>query len=253
MIRSMTAFARGTRETHGGILTWELRSVNHRFLDIALHLPEELRGLELTVRERLGAMLKRGKLEACLRLQSVSAVNGSVSELPINQTLLNQLLHAAEQVNKLIKAPAPVNALDMLRWPGVLESRQIDTERMGSDALTLLDEVLNELMAVRAREGSKITVLLEQRCHAMENVVGKVRAHMPRVLEHCRTKLRERCAELKAELDAGRLEQEMLLLMHKSDVDEELERLAMHIKEVCRVKLGLKFSAAFAQLGATLR
>lgn len=235
MIHSMTAFARGQRETPLGVLSWELRSVNHRFLDIALHLPDELRGLEVAARERLGAVLKRGKIEACLRLQIAGPLDDRGSELPVNQILVSQLLRAAQQVNTLLTNPAPVSALDILRWPGVMQTASTSATQSDATALALLDEVTAELMAVRAREGDKMKVLLEQRSTTMENTLTQVRANMPAVLEQLRTRLAARCAELKTELDPARLEQEVLLLVHKADVDEELGRLAMHIKEVRRL------------------
>lgn len=235
MIRSMTAFARQHRKTQDGVLCWELRSVNHRFLEISVHLPSELRSLEAAVRERIGALLKRGKIEAYLRFQALAGTAPADAEraLHVNHALVKQLLGAVRQIAPLAEHAAPVNVLDLLRWPGVLETQEPDTEQTSMQALALLDDSLHELIAMRVREGEKIKALVEQRCSAMHAILGQVRHELPKIMASLRARLMNRFAELALELDPLRLEQEMLILIQKTDIDEEIERLEMHAKEIC--------------------
>ncbi|MEO5703323.1 MAG: YicC/YloC family endoribonuclease [Gammaproteobacteria bacterium] len=238
MIRSMTAFARQPRQVSGGILCWELRSINHRFTEISVHLPEDLRSLEPAVRERVALLLKRGKIECSLRLQKITAYSmaGNASaELRINDELINQLLRAAVQVDSLAENPAPLNAMDLLRWPGVVQTPEVKEGLLAGEALALLDDIIGELVEARAREGAKIKAVIEQRCHALQDVIVQVRHRLPTILAHLRAKLTNRFTELSIDLDPARLEQEMLILIQKVDVDEELERLTMHVDEVSRL------------------
>lgn len=238
MIRSMTAFARQPRQVSGGVLCWELRSINHRFAEISVHLPEDLRSLETAVRERVAMSLKRGKIECSLRFQKMTApgITGNTSiELRINQELVDQLLRAARQINSLADHAAPLNALDVLRWPGVVQAAEIKEGLLASEALTLFDDTIEELLAARAREGAKIMSVIQQRCSVMQDVVTQVRRQLPVIQANLRAKLTGRFTELSIELDPARLEQEMLILIQKIDVDEELERLSMHIDEVSRL------------------
>jgi len=237
MMRSMTAFARQHRQVQGAVLYWELRSVNHRFLEVSLHLPEALRSLDMAARERIAATLKRGKVEAYLRLQDGAATGSSAGgTLQVNDDLVQQLLHAARRVNNLLDIPAPLSALEVLRWPGVLLTQESGTDdSLGPAALALLDDVLEELVGVRVREGAKIAAHIEQRCAALRTLVAQLHAQLPATLAHLRARLVSRMAGLGDGLDPARLEQEMLLLIQKSDVDEELERLDMHVKEISRV------------------
>lgn len=238
MIRSMTAFARQLRPVSGGVLCWELRSINHRFAEISVHLPEDLRNLETAVRERVALSLKRGKIECSLRLQKAVAQyapgNSSV-ELRINDELVNQLLRASQQISALVKNAAPLNTLDILRWPGVVQAAEIKEDLLASEALALLDDAIKELVEARTREGAKIMAVITQRCEAMQDVIVQVRQQLPSTLARLRAKLTSRFTELSIELDPARLEQEMLILIQKVDVDEELERLAMHVDEVTRL------------------
>jgi uncharacterized protein (TIGR00255 family) len=238
MIRSMTAFARQLRAVPGGVLCWELRAINHRFAEISVHLPEDLRSLEAAVRERVALSLKRGKIECSLRFQKALAqgTTGNTSaELRINQELVNQLLQAARQINSLADHAAPLNALDVLRWPGVVQAAEIKEELLASEALALLDDTIKELVEVRTREGAKIMAVIAQRCHTLQDVIMQVRQQLPTILAHLRAKLTGRFVELSIDLDPTRLEQEMLILIQKIDVDEELERLSMHVDEVSRL------------------
>ncbi len=232
MIRSMTAFARVGGEAAGAELTWELRSVNHRYLDIALRLPEELRGLEQAVRERASMRLGRGKLEVVLRWRQGSAEGG---EMLIDQDRLSALLHACREVEKRSAEASSPGVMELLRWPGVVREPEIDTASIQNQALALLDQALGELVETREREGAKIRDLLLTRCEGIAEQVARVRARLPEVRGRIRDKLEARLAELSAPADSNRLEQELVYLAQKMDVDEELDRLEGHVAEVRRV------------------
>ncbi|MDV3238865.1 MAG: YicC family protein [Gammaproteobacteria bacterium] len=233
MIRSMTAFARQEREGDWGVLTWELRSVNHRYLEVGLRLPDELRGLEAAVRERAGRRLGRGKLDCNLRFRPALR---RAADLQLDEQLLAQVLAASEQIRARLPQPAPVpSPLDVLRWPGVIQEEVRDLAPLADAALNLFDEALAELVASREREGAQILGLLGARLDAMEPLVADARTRIPEILGRIRDKLRTRVAELVAAPDADRLEQELAYLAQKMDVDEELDRLTGHIAEMRRV------------------
>ncbi len=231
MIRSMTAFARGERHGEWGSLEMELRSVNHRYLEMSVRLPEELRFVEMAVRERIGARLGRGKVECRLSFHP-SAVHG---ELVINEELARQLAHASRVIDGMLYNPSAVNSMDILRWPDVLLPPKLDTELWKAQVLGLLEGVLEEFTATRVREGEQLKPLIEQRCDAIESLVAELRTHLPELTTRWRERIQERLAELKEELDPARLEQEMLLFAQKVDITEELDRLVTHVKEVRRV------------------
>jgi len=232
MIRSMTAFARKENQGEWGSLQLELRSVNHRYLELSPRLPEELRSLEPAVRERVGARLGRGKVDCNVRYQPPQTASG---ELALNIELVKQLAHASREVDNIIYNPAPVNSLEVMRWPGVLEAPGVDEEQLQVALLGLLDQALDEMNANREREGEKLQGIILQRCDAIEAVVTQVRQRLPEILAALRQRLEDRLGELKQELDPARLEQEMVLLTQKLDVDEEMDRLATHVEEVRRV------------------
>jgi uncharacterized protein (TIGR00255 family) len=229
MIKSMTAFAREASSDDLGELVWELRSVNHRFLEPHLRLPEELRALEPTVRERLAARLQRGKVDCNLRY--VPAV-GAAGSLRVNRTYVTQLVAAATEVGEMVGQPVKPSPLDLLRWPGVLLEQDRDLDAVATGALKLLERAIDTLLATRTREGERLAVLLQERCDRLQEVVAGVRARMPLVIEGVRRRLADRLAELRAELDPTRLEQEMALIAARLDVDEEMDRLEAHVAEV---------------------
>jgi uncharacterized protein (TIGR00255 family) len=232
MIHSMTAFARREGETPWGVLTWELRAVNHRYLEIAPRLPEDFRVLEAQVRDRINNALQRGKVDCQLRFQS--DVQQS-SDFALNKELIARLTAAAGEVGRQLRRPAPLNALDILRWPGVIQSPQPDHEQMAAAVLQILDEALTDLQATRAREGVKLKELILQRCDAVAAQAAIAAQRLPEVRIRLREKLVSRLAEVQAELDPMRVEQEMVLLSQRLDVEEELDRLAAHLAEVRRV------------------
>jgi uncharacterized protein (TIGR00255 family) len=232
MIRSMTAFARREADTETGVLSWEIRSLNHRYLEPGLRLPEELRAAEATVRDRLGKRIARGKVEATCRYRPLAS--GSVP-VDIDADNLARLLTACEKVAAKLPAAIPLNPLEILRWPGVLQENVVDTEPLVSSALDLLDRTLDDLVASREREGEQIAGLLRQRCDAMSALVMKARELLPDIRAALRTRLDTRLAELDISADPGRLEQELVLQLQKIDVDEEMDRLQNHVGEVRRV------------------
>ncbi|MFO7594645.1 MAG: YicC/YloC family endoribonuclease, partial [Pseudomonadota bacterium] len=232
MIRSMTAFARQEAQGEWGALQLEVRSVNHRYLEVNPRLPEELRQLEPKIRERVGKHLGRGKIDCTLRYQPPREFPG---DLMVNLELVKKLAHASREIDGLMYNPAPINSFDVLRWPGVLESARIDEGRLQSEALALLEKALAELNENRSREGEQLKQIILQRCDGAAEVVVGVRQRLPAVLAGIRRRLRERLDEMRQDLDEGRLEQEMVLLAQKLDVDEEMDRLETHLAEVRQV------------------
>ena len=223
MINSMTAFARQEYTDNWGALTLELRSVNHRYLDIGLRLPDELRVLEGR------NQLTRGKVDIQVRYQPAQHASG---DLQLDMTLIEQLATASEQVKRYFPEHRPVSTLEIMRWPGVLQIPQADPELLHAKALALLDTALAELIRGRRREGEKLKLILEQRCQGITDIVKQMRALIPEIKQSWRDKLQARLAEVKGELDPGRLEQEMVIMAQKIDVDEELDRLGAHVSEV---------------------
>ncbi|MEG9693896.1 YicC/YloC family endoribonuclease [Pseudomonas aeruginosa] len=231
MVHSMTAFARVEQAGTHGTLSWELRSVNHRYLEPHLRLPDAFRDLEGAVREALRQGLSRGKVECTLRFAEETAGKS----LQVDQERAHQLVAAAEGVAALIRQPAPLDPLAVLAWPGVLVADSADPQALNAAALEAFGQALEQLKAGRSREGLELAKLLNDRLDAMLVEVGNLRELVPTMLANQRQKILDRFAELKAELDPQRLEQELVLLAQKSDVAEELDRLATHVGEVRRV------------------
>ncbi len=232
MIRSMTAFSRQEASSEYGELTMEIRTVNHRYLDIFLRLPEDIRSLEPLIRERIGARLSRGKLECALRLQPAEQARETLS---LNESLIRQIAEASRHIDGILYDPAPISSLDVLRWPGVIQSRSPDPEALKNDILALLDATLDDLLATREREGARLADMITERCDEMDRIVDSVQAKMPEIMQAWRDKLKQRLEEAGIEHDDERLEQELVLLAQKTDVAEEMDRLKMHIDEVRRV------------------
>ena len=233
MITSMTGFARREAAGAWGTLVCELRSVNHRFLETGFRLPEELRSLEPELRQGMMRDLKRGKVDCTL---SYRAAQGAERALEIDPEALQRLVARL----RVVKAAMPdhaasVDALEMLRWPGVIRDADGGTEELLNAARALASQALTELIATRAREGVRLRELIEQRCSGLATLVEQVRARLPEVQARARTRLTERIAELTAAVDHDRLEQELAMLLQRLDVDEELDRLGAHIGEIRRV------------------
>lgn len=228
MTHSMTAFARQEYNGPYGTLTWEIRSVNHRYLEPHLRLPENLRGLESSVRDTLRKQLSRGKVECSLKL----AETGSQEATGINSERAQQVITMAEQLANMLQQPAPLNPLELLQYPGVISSPEIDTDSLQADALRLFSVTLEQLKANRAREGSELARLIEERLAGIEQEIRTLGEAIPGMLEQQRQKILDRCSEISLAIDPQRLEQELVLLAQRSDVAEELDRLQTHLREV---------------------
>jgi uncharacterized protein (TIGR00255 family) len=232
MPRSMTGFARREAKLSWGTLVWEIRSVNHRYLEPSFRLPEDFREIEPHLRDAMRKALQRGKVEASL---SVQWEQEGESELGVNLAKVAQLTKAAQQINGLLgEVAAPVNALEILRWPGVIQKQELDRDDMHNAALKLFDSALEGLIEHRSREGAELEQLIVNRLDSVSAQVVKVRARMPEILAAQREKLQIKLAALQVDLDPERLEQEIVLLAQKADVDEELDRLDTHVIEVKR-------------------
>lgn len=231
MIHSMTAFARAEQAGEHGTLSWEIRSVNHRYLEPHLRLPEAFRDLEGPVREALRKGLSRGKVECTLRFTEEAAGRS----MQVDPERARQLISAAESVAALIKQPAPLNPLQILAWPGVLVGDSTDPQALHNAALQLFDQALEQMKAGRLREGEELARLIHERLDAVGTETTTLRSQVPQMLAAQRQKLLDRCAEMRVELDPQRLEQELVMLAQKSDVAEELDRLGTHVTEVRRV------------------
>ena len=234
MIRSMTAYASAETGGSAGTLSCELRTVNHRYLELSPRLPDELRSLESQLRERIAARLSRGKVDVTVR----STSDSQRESLQINNELLNQL----SKLNLQLIPAFPgmqVQLTELLRFPGVLQQDAADPEARQTALFEVLDRALDALTATREREGAKLGGILRERLDAIERIVAQVREWMPEIRAALRTRLEARLADLKQPADPGRLEQELVLQITRSDVDEELDRLSTHITETRRV-LGLK-------------
>ena len=233
MIRSMTGFARRERQGAWGTLSCELRAVNHRYLELSLRLPEDLRGLEGDVRQLLSTALRRGKVDAGMYLRGTQA---QAAVIEINRPLIEQLARSISDVAASAGASmAPVSPLDLLRWPGVIREAERDTAPLLAQAMELVRETAAELNESRAREGSRIHEMLRSRCEALHQCVALMRARLPELSARIKMRVAERVAQLGAQVDPERLEQELVLLAYKMDFEEELDRLGSHVTETMQV------------------
>jgi uncharacterized protein (TIGR00255 family) len=232
MTRSMTAFARRDAETPWGSLVWELRSVNHRYLEVTSRLPEELRSLEPQVRQCVSGELSRGKVDCTLRFQPKDLATG---EFDLNKALIEKVIDTGEKIRDIATGAAPLRTIDILRWPGVLKTVELDVDALGRQAFELLAQAVSELAETRVREGERLREIIVQRLDATDSIVATVRAALTDLRQQFRERLQERLADLKRDLDPNRLEQEIALLAQKADVQEELDRLQTHVDEVRRV------------------
>ena len=232
MIHSMTAFSRQTLHNDKGLMVLELKSVNHRFSEIALRLPDDLRPIEPKIRDRIGQALKRGKIDCTVRYRTPELVE---TQIEIDQTLLQKLITISNTLEIMVAHSAPINVIELMKWPGVLKVPEQDMSVLNEQALSMLDKALLELQETRGREGQQIELLINAKCQKMTEQVIKVKDKLPEIIQNMRTRLIEKLTEFKADLDENRMEQEMVFLINKSDVAEELERLTTHIRELERV------------------
>ncbi|MBB3169874.1 YicC/YloC family endoribonuclease [Simiduia aestuariiviva] len=229
MPRSMTGFGRVEASFDWGNLSWEIRSVNHRYLEPHFRLPETQRHCEPLLRDALRKTLNRGKVEATLQLQIGRAEQ---SELGLDQDRLQQVIGAVKHLQRADVQLAAVNPLELLRWPGVVVEDAVDTDTLNQCILDAFRHGLTQLSDNRAREGAELAAFIEQRLAAIAEQVAQVRALMPTILQAQRSKLQARLEELTGQLDQDRIEQEIVMLTQKADVEEELDRLGAHINEV---------------------
>jgi uncharacterized protein (TIGR00255 family) len=229
-IRSMTAFASGERSTEWGSLGCELRAVNHRFLEVGVRLPVDLRASEPALRDRIAARISRGKLDLAMRLRTASGGEA----LQVDDTVVERLGDLARRMDGRFPG-LRVDFAQLLQLPGVLQSHAVDPEALQAAALSLLDAVLDDFVAAREREGAKLAAVISERADAIARIAGEVRTLVPQIRAGQRQKLETRLAELGSSLDPGRLEQELVIWLQKLDVDEELDRLDSHLSELGRV------------------
>jgi uncharacterized protein (TIGR00255 family) len=225
----MTGFARQSAETDLGTLTWELKAVNHRYLDVQFRLPEELRAKEAEFKHLVSDVLKRGKIDCALHIKRAA---NEPSDLQINMELVALIRKRVTELSTALHDMQLLNPVDVLRWPGVITEPEIDAEPLYVEARALLDKALVSMLEMRRSEGERITGMLESRCADIAALGASVRKRMPDVLEATRAKQRERIEKLDVEADPARLEVELALIAQKLDVDEELDRLDSHLAEI---------------------
>jgi len=225
----MTAFARTQISEDFGSIVCELRSVNHRFLEMHMRLPDELRAQEVRLREIISKRLKRGKLECNVRLQLQDRKAGAIN---INKDQATAIIDANHVINDMLHQPSEVNPMEILAWPGVVEDSSVDLKPVATALEGVLSQALDELIDNREREGNRLGDLLQTRCDAMQKIVNAVRENMPSIVQRYREKLLSKLDDLRIEIDHDRMEQELLHLVQKMDVEEELDRLDCHLQEM---------------------
>ncbi len=229
MLHSMTGFARQSAESKIGTLTWELRAVNHRYLDVQFRMPDELRPSEQVFRQQVTAVLHRGKVDCALHFRRAF---DQQTELQLNDELVALVGRRVSEMAATISDLAPLNPLDLLRWPGIVQQSDVDVEPLLTAAGALLGQTLESMATMRASEGERIAEMLHSRCDNIDALARSVRERMPEVLEAVSGKQRERIERLDVVADPARLEVELALIAQKLDVDEELDRLDSHVTEL---------------------
>ncbi|RUO53469.1 YicC/YloC family endoribonuclease [Pseudidiomarina homiensis] len=231
MIQSMTGYARHEHKAEWGTVTWELRSVNQRFLETYFRMPEQFRGMENMLREKLRKQLQRGKVESNLRVSFNEQAEGA---LQLNEELAKSVISSANWIANQ-SASSYLNPIDVLRWPGVVAQDEADMDAMQNDVVAAFDAAVAEFVGNRQSEGKALERLIEERLEGVSEQVSVVRKRMPEVLEWQRERLLTRLADAKVELDPQRLESEMVMLAQKTDVAEELDRLDTHVVETRKI------------------
>jgi uncharacterized protein (TIGR00255 family) len=232
MIRSMTAFGRQEYKSPHGTLSWEIRSVNQRFLEVHPRLPDTFRDLEMALREKLRQRLSRGKIECTLKFRSDQQSQATVV---LNDTLIRELLAAGQRLSELTGEASHLSPQTLLTWPGVVNVPEVDVRSLQTDALALLDRTIDEFIRAREREGTELRQLLEDKLSGILTQVSLVRDALPRILAASRERLLTKLADVRDSLQPERLEQELVFMAQKQDVDEELDRLVTHVEEVRRI------------------
>ena len=236
MLRSMTAFARVQESCDIGTITWELRSVNHRYLELGLKLPDDFKSLDAEIRKLTSKYLKRGKIDAGLRYKLDGVQDTAIR---INEDLLLNLRQVEQQVLNIVHEGSKLSVADILSWPGVITDSDIDMSPLTSLALGSLEKALLQLVETREAEGKALGKLITSRCKQINDIVRQLREHRPQMLlsmhEKWKSNLKEKLQQWSDNADQGRLEQELAILAQKLDVDEELDRIDTHVTEVGKV------------------
>jgi uncharacterized protein (TIGR00255 family) len=228
MPHSMTAFARQSAQFDWGSITWEIRSVNHRYLELDIRIPETVRELEMVLRDQTRQALNRGKVGCFMQLQ----LEQSSSEVNVNTELAKRYIDASEQINALLSTPASISAFDILDRPGVLQEAQVDADELKKETTELFKKTLEQLCEAREREGVKLQEFIEQRLEGIGAEVVKIREVLPELMAAQQKKIRSKLDDLQRNLDNDRIEQELVHLAQRADIDEELDRLDAHLSEI---------------------
>lgn len=228
----MTAYSRVSSDNDLGTVTWELKSVNNRYLDASLRMPEDFRFLDGPLRERLSKRVRRGKVDGTLRIESTQRAAGAIE---LNLELVEQIAKACRQIGGVLYDAGRVSPLDILRWPGVMESNAPEPGEASAAILAAFDTALDEFVDSRKREGERLAELIEQRLASIETIVAGVREVLPDVIAAGRERLENKLADIRDQLDSSRIEAEIVLFSQKVDVAEEVDRLDAHVSEVRRV------------------
>lgn len=228
-LKSMTAYARGHSTDEACSLEWEIRSVNHRYLDISMHLPNALQNHQNDFKEYIRQLLKRGKLDVRLSYTSLSKDTHAIN---INEPQVQALLTAHHQIETLSQQPHSLSMIDILNWPGVIQTPQHDIEGISKQAQQLLEQTIHDLIETRQREGQHLSNFIAQRCDEIEAIVVTINARRKEVLAALREKVLKRISDLDLTVDESRLEQELVIQAQRLDVMEEIDRLGAHIQEV---------------------
>ena len=229
MISSMTAFVQHESQSEQSRVVWEIRSVNHRYLEISMRLPEELRSAEMMFRETIKASLSRGRIDAVLRYQSAES---SANSPELNLDTINQLMAWSRTVQSTVPVAGELSIADILKWPGVLTPERIDEDQLSVTAKDALANALSALASQRQREGRQLAVVINAKLEAARDIVIGVQGRVPELEQYARQRLNERVSEFAEQLEPGRFEQELVLLLAKSDITEEIDRLQLHLAEV---------------------
>jgi len=230
MTQSMTAYAQAAVSTELGELSCELRSVNHRFLDVAPRMPDDLRAHEGALREAIAAKLARGRIDVFIRLKE-----SENSSLEPNLDAADNLQALLDEMRQRLPEMQMIRAIDALKWPGILQAKKADPNVMKGHLLGVLDQALDGMRKARAKEGEKMAELILSRLVSMSDVIKEVDVFLPDIVASYKTRLDEKLADIKDQLDPARLEQELVIFLQKTDVAEELDRLNVHIEEVAAV------------------
>ena len=225
----MTAFVQHESQSEQSRLVWEIRSVNHRYLEISMRLPEELRSAEMMFRETIKASLSRGRIDAVLRYQSAES---SANSPELNLDTINQLMAWSRTVQSTAPVAGELSIADILKWPGVLTPERIDEDQLSVTAKATLADALSALVSQRQREGRQLAVVINAKLAAARDIVIGVQSRGPELEQYARQRLNERVSEFAEQLEPGRFEQELVLLLAKSDITEEIDRLQLHLAEV---------------------